>query len=65
MGMPTSELSLEVRDGEEGRRAAARRDLVEALRLEPFHLNAYLRLIKTFLPQRMVRASLAPEQGEK
>jgi len=49
----------------EGRRAAARRNLVEALRFEPFHLNAYMRLIKTFLPQRMVRAALAPEQGEK
>jgi hypothetical protein len=43
----------------------ARRDLVEALRLEPFHLNAYIRLIKTFLPQRMVHAALAPKRGEK
>ena len=34
-----------------GDRAAARRALVEALRLEPFHLKAYMRLIKAFLPR--------------
>ncbi len=34
----------------EGDRAAARKDLVEALRLEPSHLKNYLRLLKTFLP---------------
>jgi hypothetical protein len=33
-----------------GDRASARKDLVEALRLEPFHLKAYMRLIRTFLP---------------
>jgi predicted O-methyltransferase YrrM len=33
-----------------GDRASARKDLVEALRLEPFHLKAYILLIRTFLP---------------
>jgi predicted O-methyltransferase YrrM len=55
-------LALRVRGGD---RIAARRDLVEALRLEPFHLKAYLRLIGTFLPQRMVRALSASARGEK
>ncbi len=40
---------------QDGDRAAARRNLFEALRLEPFHLKVYLRLIKTFLPRPMVR----------
>jgi len=48
-----------------GDRAAARRHLLGALRLEPFHLKAYTRLIKTFLPRRMVRALSAPTRGEK
>jgi hypothetical protein len=34
----------------EGDRAAARRDFVQALRLEPFRLKAYMGLVKTFLP---------------
>jgi hypothetical protein len=55
-------LALRTRGGD---RIAARRDLVEALRLEPFHLKAYLRLIGTFLPQRMVRALSASARGEK
>jgi hypothetical protein len=55
-------LALRVRGGD---RIAARRDLVEALRLEPFHLKAYMRLIGTFLPQRMVRALSASARGEK
>jgi hypothetical protein len=33
-----------------GKRAAARRNFVEALRLDPLHLKAYKGLIKTFLP---------------
>jgi tRNA (mo5U34)-methyltransferase len=33
-----------------GNRDAARRNFVEALRLEPFHLKAYKGLLKTFLP---------------
>ena len=33
-----------------GDRTAARKNFVEALRLEPFHLKAYKGLIKTFLP---------------
>jgi predicted O-methyltransferase YrrM len=55
-------LALRTRGGD---RIAARRDLVEALRLEPFHLKAYMRLIGTFLPQRMVRALSASARGEK
>jgi hypothetical protein len=55
-------LALRVRGGD---RIAARRDLVEALRLEPFHLKAYMRLIGTFLPRRMVRALSASARGEK
>ena len=55
-------LALRTRGGD---RIAARRDLVEALRLEPFHLKAYLRLIGTFLPQRMVRALSVSARGEK
>jgi predicted O-methyltransferase YrrM len=34
----------------EGDRAAARRDFVKALRLDPFRLKAYTGLVKTFLP---------------
>jgi len=33
-----------------GDRSAARKDLVEALRLEPRHLKSYMRLIRTLLP---------------
>jgi predicted O-methyltransferase YrrM len=33
-----------------GDRATARRDLIEALRLEPFRLKAYMGLVRTFLP---------------
>jgi predicted O-methyltransferase YrrM len=35
-----------------GDKAAARRDLVKALRLEPFRVKAYMGLVRTFLPSR-------------
>jgi predicted O-methyltransferase YrrM len=39
-----------------GDRIAARRYTLQAIRLQPLRLKSYLRLLKTFLPQPMIRA---------
>jgi len=38
-----------------GDRGAARAGFVGALKLEPFHLKTYLRMLRTFLPPSMIR----------
>jgi predicted O-methyltransferase YrrM len=41
----------------EGRRADARRYFRQALRVDPSHVKTYFRLVRTFLPQALVRAT--------
>ncbi len=41
----------------EGKRAQARRYFLQALRFEPMHLKSYFRILRTFLPQALIRAT--------
>jgi Tfp pilus assembly protein PilF len=41
----------------EGRRADARRYFRQALRVDPSHVKTYFRMVRTFLPQALVRAT--------
>jgi predicted O-methyltransferase YrrM len=41
----------------EGRRAEARRCFIQALRIDPAHVKTYFRLIRTYLPAWLVRAT--------
>jgi FkbM family methyltransferase len=41
----------------EGKRAQARRYFLQALRFEPLHLKSYFRILRTFLPQALIRAT--------
>jgi predicted O-methyltransferase YrrM len=43
-----------------GNRSAARAGFVGALRLEPFHLKTYLRMVRTFFPPSVIRLFSSP-----
>lgn len=45
---------------EGGNRRAARARFVGALRLEPFHLKTYLRILRTFFPPSLIRLFSSP-----
>jgi predicted O-methyltransferase YrrM len=49
----------------EGRRAEARRCFIQALRVDPAHVKTYLRLIRTYLPAALVRATTGRTKIEK
>jgi glycosyltransferase involved in cell wall biosynthesis len=46
-----------------GDQAGARRALMLALRVDPFHLKTYFRLLRTFLPHRLARALTGRTRG--
>lgn len=50
---------------ESGDRSAARTGFFGALKLQPFHLKTYLRILRTLLPQSMIRASSSPARRRK
>lgn len=45
---------------ERGDRSAARAGFVNALKLDPLHLKAYLRILRTFFPPSMIRLLSSP-----
>ena len=48
-----------------GDRGAARTGFVGALKLEPFHLKTYLRMLRTFFPPFMIRLFSSPARRQK
>ncbi|HLJ43557.1 MAG TPA: hypothetical protein VKT12_05000, partial [Candidatus Binataceae bacterium] len=50
---------------EDGDRRAARAGFASALKLQPFHVKTYFRMLRTFFPQSMVRALSSPARRRK
>jgi predicted O-methyltransferase YrrM len=50
---------------EDGDRRAARAGFASALKLQPFHVKTYFRMLRTFFPQSMVRVLSSPVRRRK
>ena len=50
---------------QKGDRSAARIGLIHALRIEPFHLKTYLRMLRTFFPRFMIRLFSSSARRQK